>query len=83
MNTLGIRSCTGTGGGSTYLTGCLEVDVDILMQDVDIEIDQVLVDVTNPSSDVDIDVPVYTVDVTPGVNDVDVTIECVDINNEC
>ena len=83
MNTLGIRACTGTGGGATYLTGCFEVDVLLSKQDVNVEIDEKLVDIGSSEYNTDIEVPVYTVDVTPGENDVDVTIQCVDINNEC
>ena len=83
MNTLGIRACTGIGGGNTYLTGCLAVDVDILIQDVETEIQEELIDITIPVSNIDTEIPVYNVDVTPGENDVDVTIQCVDINNEC
>ena len=85
MNTLGIRACTGTGGGGDtyYLTGCVGVDVDLLLLDVDVDIDSQEVDVGNPAQDANIDSPVYNVDVSQGDTDVDVTIECAGVNSEC
>lgn len=81
MNTLGIRACTGTGGtGDTYLTGCLEVDVLLDNQDINVGIDEKLVDIGASAYNTSIEVPVYTVDVTPGESDVDVTIQVVDLN---
>lgn len=85
MNTLGIRACTGTGGGGDtyYLTGCVGVDVGLVMLDVDVDIDDQAVNVGNPAEDANIDFPVYTVDVSQGDTEVDVTIECVGVTSEC
>ena len=62
MTTLSIATdgylCSGTGGGGgdTYLTGCLAVDVDLLLHDVD---------VATIIYDVDVGSLVYNRDIAP------------------
>lgn len=80
MFTFGLKSATGTGGGDTYLTGCLAVDVILANQDVDIVLDEKLVDIGSLEYNTNIEVPVYAVDVTPGENDIDITVQTVGLN---
>ena len=86
MTTLSIATdgylCSGTGGGGgdTYLTGCLAVDVDLLLHDVDVAISNTDVGSTLEIYDVNPSVSVYNIDVAPENSEVDTTIEKVDLN---
>ena len=87
MNTLGIRACTGTGGGNTYLTGCITVDVDIALQSIAVGPQELQVDVTIPSYSVDVDNQLQDVDVLPETitedTGIQVIIKQVGIDNGC
>lgn len=84
MNTLGIRSCTGAGGGDTYLTGCLGIDVDLDVQNVNIGVTDKLIDIGTPIHDVDMGTPTLDVDMSSTDDiDVNVIIQDVDIDNGC
>ena len=86
MTTLSVATdgylCSGNGGGTgdIYLTGCLEVDVDLLLHDVDVSISNTDVDSSIEIYNVAPSVSVYNIDVAPENSEVDTTIEKVDLN---
>lgn len=84
MNTLGLRPCTSGGGivvpGNTYLTGCLEMDVELPLQDIDVSIQTRKIDASTVVYSVDINNPVYAVDVDSETADTAISIEKVDLD---
>ncbi len=82
MFTFGLRSGTGTGD-NVYLTGCVDVDVDLLLAEVDMQLVEQNINVEVEQADIAIVQDDYGIDIGEAEHDVDITVEIVGVDGGC
>ena len=72
MNTFGLRACTGTGGSTVvYLSGGVDVEVDLVTEDVTFSIYEYDLDIGVELFDFDVAAPDEVIDIGEESTDID------------